>query len=126
MCLVQCVPEWISDFTIIDEFTLCARKDGKLVLYDLRKFQAESYQVLVDDAHLSDYTIDVRNQRALVRTGPYELIAQIDLKTRQWERVWQPLGAGFRTIFPRINDKYMIFSQSSFMESKLIAYDFTI
>lgn len=124
MSVVQLMQFCLDDFAMIDEFTLCGRHLEQLVLFDIRKFHVDSTgpQVLLDNID-GRFSIDVRNQRALVTTGPYRITAQIDLQTRQMERVYKDFPW---TSLPRINDKYMIFSENHFEQSRLMAYDFTI
>jgi hypothetical protein len=125
MSLVQTLStDGMWNAKMIDEFTICGREGEKLVVYDIRKLHPHNRQILIDDVH-DNHFVDVRNQRLLVTTGPYDIVGQIDLKTRKWERVWQPLGDPYRHKC-HINYKYMIYTQPvGYNSAKLIAYDFS-
>lgn len=103
---------------VIDEFTVAANQERGILLYDLRNFAADKYQVLHDSYRYRLSNADVRNQRMLVECDKYNALAQIDLKTRQWERVWAPLCVRCENV--RINNRYLVMG----WPGEIIAYDF--
>jgi hypothetical protein len=116
----------IKVVSMVDEFNIACIDGNKLVLYDTRKMEPENCHVLVDDTPGENYAVDVRNQRMLVTAGPYNMVAQIDLKTRKWERVWKRFTDYYRTYaFPLINDKYLVLRKNSAC-SQIEAYDFSV
>lgn len=122
MQVVQTMPFNLTNLGMIDEFTLlgCCTNEG-LLLFDIRKLEPKNYQVLAKEATFPYRTsIDVRNQRMLAECTPYKKIAQIDLKTRQWERVWRPFSY---LKFPMLYDKYMITPRA---DKRVECYDFSI
>jgi hypothetical protein len=136
MRVVQSVKEshGMSNISMIDEFTIAVNAYGKgITLFDIRNLRLDNFQVLLGDAGWGhQYTVDARNQRMLVASGPYKLTAQIDLKTRQWERVWKPFGGTYEKPFPVINGKYLIaghrklYTRLGVQQTTFIAYDFSV
>jgi hypothetical protein len=136
MRVVQSLKEshGMSNISMIDEFTIAVNAYGKgITLFDIRNLRLDNFQVLLGDAGWGhQYTVDARNQRMLVASGPYKLTAQIDLKTRQWERVWKPFGGTYEKPFPVINGKYLIaghrklYTRLGVQQTTFIAYDFSV
>lgn len=117
-----------QNYGMIDEHTLALGTNNReVVLYDVRMLEAQRYQVLLSDVSTHfGVSIDVRNQRMLAETGPYKLTVQMDLKTRQWERIWKPFRQQDSHTFPIINDRYLLIQRSgSFYSTKFHAYDFS-
>ncbi len=106
---------------MIDEFTLAVGAIKGINLYDTRKFEADNYQLLMECNSTRCVSLDARNQRMLVPVGPYQMSVQIDLKTRQWERVWKNFTTMYYNPYPRINGRYMVF-----VGSQVKVYDFNV
>lgn len=121
MLVVQTMTyEWLSNLGMLDEFTIAAIPYANgMVLYDIRKLDAKNREVFISDATYR-FSVDVRNQRLLAECDPHKIIAQVDWKTRRWERVWKPMTYG---VFPVLHDNYMITSHP--YKSQIIGYDFS-
>ncbi len=117
-----------QNYGMIDEHTLAlGTLTREVVLYDVRMLEAQRYQVLLGNVNtMYGVSIDVRNQRMLAETGPYKLAVQMDLKTRQWERIWKPFEQQDLNTYPIINDRYLLIQRSgSYYSTKFHAYDFS-
>lgn len=108
-----------------DEHTIISYIDGEgFALFDIRNLRADNYEMLTT-AGKRWHAIDVRNQRMLVDSGPYNIMTQINLTTRRRERVW---GSFSGNMFPVINAKYMVMAHESpnGLSTTLVAHDFSV